>query len=628
MAPTMTAVSLLLLLFTQPILSQSTIKQITWAAVTYTYHGEKTPDFSPSTPRIMDLTPLGAQQLYDAGTGLRNRYIISMNISQDTIPIMGISVHDLDNGQLDVVSMKTPYVAASALAFMQGLYPPYKDVERDGEMARGEGGRFEYPLNGYQYPSISTLSELDFNHIWIAGQIDCNLYSKSVIETIISPAYANRIEDTQTYYSSFTDLVFPDRDSSTINYAYAWEVYEGALYQYKHNTTIQNSTSFTADDLAILRSLASEQQWTFNTPHTDDLINAVSGRTFAAKVLQRLNANIASRGVFSKLSLFFGTHEPFLAFFALSNLATGASGPQFNTLPDHGSTMTFELFSTQESSTPDRDASSENTTATITMPSPDQLSVRFLFRNGSAPQEDMRSYSLFGRGNSETVIPWLEFRRLMGRMAMTDALDWCRTCEAKTIFCEAFEAVAVGDQSGNGDGNSDGNGDGDGGSEPPLTHESQNGISATVGGVIGAAVAVALFLLLVAGLLCAGFRVEHRKRGGAGRDLGGISVIKRASSGSGSGNAGGFKGADRLESDTDLAIKSGMGAAVVRHERVGSWELGQSPNADFKHRSLDKEIESRISSERVVSGTDYGRRSRELERENPFVDPVRAVERV
>jgi hypothetical protein len=63
MRPHFTALSLALLTLTTPILSQTTnTNQITWAAVTYTYHGEKTPDFHTSA-RTVDLTPLGAEQV-------------------------------------------------------------------------------------------------------------------------------------------------------------------------------------------------------------------------------------------------------------------------------------------------------------------------------------------------------------------------------------------------------------------------------------------------------------------------------------------------------------------------------------------------------------------------------------
>ncbi|KAH7410767.1 histidine acid phosphatase-like protein [Cadophora sp. MPI-SDFR-AT-0126] len=614
MLPHFTAL-LALLTLTSPVLSQTTdTNQITWAAVTYTYHGEKTPDFHTSA-RTVDLTPLGAEQLFLAGNGIRNRYIVSTNISQDTVAINGLNKNNIDNAQLDVMTMEDPYLAASAMAFMQGLYPPFDAITSDEEAARGDGGRYEFPLNGYQYPRIATMSELDFNHIWIAGQTDCKQYSNSQARAIDTPGYVQQIEDTQTYYASLSNSVFPSLDSSTLNYGNALTIYESALYQYRHNSTIYNSPTFTTDDLAILRNLASEQQWTFNTPNGTDTINAISGRTLAAKVIQKLSDNIASSGAQSKLTVYVGSHEPFLAFFALSNLATGPSAPQFNTLPDHGSTMTFELFST-----PPADSSSDPTN--MPMPYEDSLWVRFLFRNGSASDADTRAYTLFGRGNAETVIPWAEFQKAMAAFALTDILDWCRTCETKTFFCTAFEDISSGDDVDDGDSTSSIVGGGSGGR-----------VSPTIGGVIGATVAVAAFIFLAAGLLLAGFRLEKRKKSGSKvfPDLGDISVLKRSGSGNGGGANGGFKGADRLGSDADLAFttaagKGGAGATVVRHERVGSWELGESPNGDRKHGSLDKEIES--GDGRVVSGVDYSRRSRELERENPFVDPVRPVDQV
>lgn len=86
-------------------------------------------------------------------------------------------------------------------------------------------------------------------------------------------------------------------------------------------------------------------------------------------------------------------------------------------------------------------------------------------------------------------------------------------------------------------------------------------------------------------------------------------------------SGGGFKGAEKLASDTDLRLKGGAGATIVRHERVGSWELNESPT-DSKHTSLDKEIES----ERAAN---YERRSEDgIGNVNPFGDPVKAVDHI
>lgn len=130
----LTALPLLSLLTTA--LSQ-TAQQTTWAAVTYTFHGEKTPAFSHPSP--YDLTPLGAQQLYNAGQGVRNRYITSLNISQSTFPVNGLSVNAIENQQLYVLGTDDSFVSASATAFMQGLYPPFDALDFGEESQLGNG---------------------------------------------------------------------------------------------------------------------------------------------------------------------------------------------------------------------------------------------------------------------------------------------------------------------------------------------------------------------------------------------------------------------------------------------------------------------------------------------------------
>lgn len=92
-----------------------------------------------------------------------------------------------------------------------------------------------------------------------------------------------------------------------------------------------------------------------------------------------------------------------------------------------------------------------------------------------------------------------------------------------------------------------------------------------------------------------------------------------------------------MASDTDLTIKKGgAGASVIRHERVGSWELKDSPSSPTESRSagsLDKEIEAGRTGtdrkERVVSTADYGRKSEDgIGAVNPFGDPVKPVDHV
>lgn len=205
-------------------------------------------------------------------------------------------------------------------------------------------------------------------------------------------------------------------------------------------------------------------------------------------------------------------------------------------------------------------------------------------------------------------MPWMDFVQGMGDFSLDEVVDWCSGCNSITLFCEAIEA----DTSNNT-------------STSPSTSSGKKSLSPAIAGVIGATVTLAVLLLAALILGLCGFRLNyHEKRKGLGAgDVGGIGVLKRT----GSGKAGGFKGAEKLASDTDLRLKGGAGASVVRHERVGSWELNESPT-DRKSGGLDKDIESGRM-ERVVSGADYGRQSEEVDDHvNPFGDPVKPVDQV
>ena len=116
-----------------------------------------------------NLTPLGANQLFDAGSIIRSRYVSAPdNGSEITTAaiINGISVNAIDNSQLYILSTDDEYISSSALAFMQGLYPPRNAVVIDLESILGNSSLEQYPLNGYQYPNVGTVSSLDFNYIW------------------------------------------------------------------------------------------------------------------------------------------------------------------------------------------------------------------------------------------------------------------------------------------------------------------------------------------------------------------------------------------------------------------------------------------------------------------------------
>lgn len=134
-----------------------------WAAVAFVNHGESTPYLSQSQSPV--LTPEGAQQMLRQGAAFRKRYLNSANGT--VAPIQGISQDAIDTSQVGVLSASDGNVAASAMAFLQGLYPPDNTAflpSAGGPMLADNlitGGNSTYPLNGYQYPTIMTVSYAD-----------------------------------------------------------------------------------------------------------------------------------------------------------------------------------------------------------------------------------------------------------------------------------------------------------------------------------------------------------------------------------------------------------------------------------------------------------------------------------
>lgn len=115
--------TLFLLSLTSHVNAQLKTEPIIWSSVVFTYHGEVTPTFQDATTPF--LTPLGANQLYNSGSIVRDRYLNS-TATQITlgVPINGLSDQHIVNNQMQIWSTSDEFVIGSAQAFMQGLYPP------------------------------------------------------------------------------------------------------------------------------------------------------------------------------------------------------------------------------------------------------------------------------------------------------------------------------------------------------------------------------------------------------------------------------------------------------------------------------------------------------------------------
>jgi hypothetical protein len=141
-----------------------------------------------------------------------------------------------------------------------------------------------------------------------------------------------------------------------------------------------------------------------------------------------------------------------------------------------------------------------NATVSDTYPTPDQISVRFMFSNGSAADNGLTAYPLFGQ--SQTTLPWSTFSSEMAKIAIGEADKWCTACGNTTGVCASTTSSGSSSSSAAATPASGSSGSTDSGS----------GISTAVGGVIGAMVTLAVVLGLEALiLLIGGMRVVRKK---------------------------------------------------------------------------------------------------------------------
>jgi hypothetical protein len=516
-----------------------------WTSVIYSFHGDRTPLLSPGRSL---LTPLGAQQLYSAGSFFRQRYLKPTHGGDQGGPaIKNISTDTIDNTEIYIMSTMEQYIGASSMAFMQGLYPP-ANISSGGTPGLAaplaNGSIITAPLEGYQYPQIYTASHLDPNSIAIDGQSNCPLWGESVSEFVMSEKAKQTKSRSQEFYdslrSNILNATFPER---LVNFDYAYLIFDYLSYGYIHDQNINEKLS--KEDLARARHLADQQirecngYSTRKGPISERSIQTVAGQSLASLIVGLLLNNLESRGVEAKLSLLFGSLEPIVAFSILTGLAD--INEDLSHLPNPGSSMVFEMYSITDN---DRGA----------YPNLNDLYVRFLFRNGSDSSSRLSIYPLFG-GDDDGKLSWKDFFRNMQRVSVLSIEDWCSMCQSDLPFCTTHL-------------------------EEPRAAKSV--MKPAVAGVIGATVALAVAGIIFALLmLVGGFRLHHVR-------------AKRRS------DLGVFKGGKKLSPDQDVPDqRSGLGTTIIREndDRVNSWELqGQSKQNDTPDEGLTEPHLSRQSS--------------------------------
>jgi hypothetical protein len=454
----------------------------------YHRHGDRSTKSYPPT----HLTDLGYAEVYQSGSFYRSRYIDS----NATNPIFGISSDLAKDSQLSVQSPTDTVLQNSATGFLQGLYPPVGAAL--GSEAIANGSIIQSPLGGYQLIPVSVLTPTSpvsqpGDSVWLEGTSGCENAIVSSNNYFLSQDFQNLTAKTGAFYQTILPVINNTFTAATDIYknAYAskfslpllklpltlsvWDFIQVSMI---HNATIPSSDLLTTSNVLQLRTLSDHHE--FNLAYNaSEPVRAIDGAVLAAQVVQALNATIAGQSATS-FNVQLGEYANFLSFFGLAQLP--AASVNFTGINNFASSMVFELVT-------------NSTVSNTSYPSTDNISVRFLFANGTAGQAPLNEYPLFGQ--SQIELPWNTFVTEMNKFAVGNQAAWCSACGAGSTACNTTTSASTGSSSAS--------------ATATASSISGSGISRPVAGVIGAMVTLAVILASIALLMLAGgFRLVRK----------------------------------------------------------------------------------------------------------------------
>jgi hypothetical protein len=194
--------------------------------------------------------------------------------------------------------------------------------------------------------------------------------------------FLNLLSKTQDFYNGLSPMINRTFTASQTSFKNAF-----TIFNLPNVASIRNSTGdfpaaylLTPEVLFQLRTLADTHEFNF-AYNKSEPIHAVTSSIIATQVIGALNGTITSKGE-SKLNIRFSTYGDMQSFFGLADLIS--VDENFYGVPDYASTLTWELVANA-------------TMSSGSWPSEDEISVRFLFHNGTTSNiSQSTEYPLFG----------------------------------------------------------------------------------------------------------------------------------------------------------------------------------------------------------------------------------------
>lgn len=244
--------TLLLSLATLPLLAKS---ETVLGVYIFHRHGDRTPKSLPP----VNLTALGADEAFQSGSFYRSRYVAS----DASAPIVGLSSDIAVPSQLNVVSPSDSVLQSSALAFLQGIYPPAGELSMS---VLANSSEVQAPLGGYQYIPVttsataSTSTNAESNE-WLQGGSGCGNAVVSSNNYFSSSSYLSTLSQTKTFYSDLLPVINTTFSASQATFKNAYTIFDYVNVATIHNASIPGEELLTSETLRQLRTRADEHEF-------------------------------------------------------------------------------------------------------------------------------------------------------------------------------------------------------------------------------------------------------------------------------------------------------------------------------------------------------------------------------
>ncbi|KAM4055052.1 Histidine acid phosphatase [Hirsutella rhossiliensis] len=456
-------------------------------------HGDRT----AKAWKPVNLTALGADQAHSSGAYYRSRYVRPDPARGPGPVVVGahagaarpISPDTAVPAQLAVTAPRDPVLYSSALAFLQGLYPPLAAAAAADERL-ANGSRVAAPLGGYQYVPVDPVGDGDSadrpeDNAWLQGGSGCVNAEVSSNGYFASAEYRATYDGSLDFYRRLLPVVNATYDEDAVSFKNAYSIFDLINVATIHNASIPSSSLLTPAALARLYSLASAHEWNL-AYNASEPVRAMAGAVLAGQVVDALQAIVDAKPKAPRLHAQFGAYGTFMAFFGLARLP--AASPDFYGICNYASSMAFELVTDAPIGAKVRD---------------DDVAVRFLFANGTAAEHGLEAYPLFGQ--DRLTLPWHDFKAAMSKFAIVDSEHWCGLCGKTDGKCASTATAAL-------DGNAF------------SRASSDKGVSRPVAGVIGALVTLVVILAVQAAVMLFGGLRLVKKSTLAGAHQSGVGV--------------------------------------------------------------------------------------------------------